>query len=153
MTAQHAEFEGFAALAPQTFHTGIALNRMAVRATMRDLRFCVPWTEHLATGQHHRRRGRHGTLDFRNRDFYFGGFDHQFHVAQAHRLAGLQHRLLHALAVDVGAVGRIMILQKNSFGSEHDVAVVRGNRGMFDGKVTLRIAPKMIHAEVQLDDL
>ena len=81
MTAQHAEFEGFAALAPQTFDAGITLNGMAVSAMMRDFRLSMTGTKHFAAGQHHGRRGRHGTFDFRDRDFHFSGINDQLHIA------------------------------------------------------------------------
>ena len=148
MTAQHAKFQSLAAFAPDAFHTSIALNRMTKRAAMRDFGIGVARTKHFTAGQHHRRSGRHRTFDFWDGDFYICGFDHQFHIAQAHSLARLQHRLLHTLTIHERAVGGIEIVQKNSVCRKNDVAVIRRNRGMFDRKVTLRIATEMVHTKV-----
>ena len=72
------------------------------------------------------------------------------HLAQLHRLARAQPRLLDFLAVDERAVGRVAIVNQHAVVGQHQFAMHRGYGGMGDGKITVRVAANVIDAETQV---
>ncbi len=116
-------------------------------AAVRDAGFGMTRAKHHAAGQHDR-WGRARTLNFWNGDGDIGRFNQEFDIAKAQGLASSKDGLLDGLTIEKCAVGRIAITQQDSFGSQGDVAVVRGNGGVVDREVVCRIAPKAIKSKI-----
>lgn len=152
LTAQWAEKQRLAAFAPHHVDARVAHDFFAMRAFIGGLQMRVARTQHRAVGQNHRRL-RTRTFKLRNGDVGLGGFDEQFHVAQAQILTGHQPRFLDGIAVDERAVGGVAIAQKNAVVGEHQFAVMDGDGGMIDGNIALRIASHMIYAQTQFQRL
>lgn len=152
MTAQCAEFQRSAALAPQTMHASIAQNFVAVSAPMRGTGLRMARTKNGSVREHDGRGGER-TFTVRNGNYDLGRLHKKLHVAQAYGLSGLEHGFLDRFVVDECAVRRGAVADHYGIGGEDDFAMRRRDGGMLDGKIALRIAPKMIDAEVEFQNL
>ncbi len=114
----------------------------------RGVNLRVPRTGKRTVFQHHRRRQQLGRpFKFRDGDVDLGVFHEQFHVTQLHLLAGHQPRFRHGVAVHKRAVGGAAIAQDHAVVGQDQFAVMRGNGGMADEKVGVRVAPDAVHAK------
>src|ERR1039458_1802388 len=128
----------------------VAHHLAAIGASVGGLFLQMARAQNRAVRQHHRRL-RPRTLILRDRDARFGVFDEQLHVAQMHRLAGIQPRFPDGFAVDERAVGGFAIVEIDAVVRQRQFAMQGRNRGMINAKLAIGIAANMIDAETQLE--
>jgi len=150
VAAEGTELQGLAASAAQAADAGFAQDFTAVGATMGGLGLRMAPAENGPVGQEHGRRFDRA-LDFGDGNPGIGGFDKDFDVAEAHRLAGMESGFPDGLGIEEGAVGGIAVAQEYAIGGEDDFAMDGRDGGMVDGKFAVGMPTETICTQVQVD--
>ena len=152
MAADGAQFQKLATLAPKPMHTRIAQDFLAEGALVSYSRSRMASAKHPSIIKHNRRRGSL-YLKLGNGYSHLGRLHQDLNLAHAKALTGCQLYFLYGISIKKGAVRGAQVAQSQPVVTEENLAMNRGDGGMFDCKIIIGTASKSIAAQLKLEDL
>jgi hypothetical protein len=152
MTAERAEFEEFAAAAPEAVNAFVAEYLTAICALIRGTRVFVPRTYQAAIRQDNG-RGRTRHFKFWDGNSYVCALDEEINIAQAQDLTRRELGFHDWMIVDVGPVGGTAIADSDLSVAQGNFAMFGGNRSVLDDEIVSGGTTKAINPKIEVDYL